>query len=419
MKFRFIMNFIFIILLILVLFSFAMFQGGFTSWFLFFSFLPIFLYQMALMFYSIKMWQVTRELSKQRIEAGDQVIVKISIRRKIPFPLYYCIFEEIFPESLNKIDLRQDKYKQMNNPDSIKTVRQKKSILFPWFKREFTLTYPLTHLPRGEHILSEVRIRTGDIFGLIKKDHTFQTVCHLTVLPSRRKLFMEEKASNLEQGMISSPSIHFKNTNVVSGIREYMPGDRFSWIDWKQTARKNEVMTKEFEQEKSTDTLLVLDSTYYPDLNELAFEATVELSLSFIDLFKKNGTSANVLTIGEEMNFFPAKRFVQKEAIERHLTTIQPSGSKAFPLLLKEGLMRWNNQHLIIILTTTLDESLQETIKQLKMRRKRVHLIYIQAKQDLTPSGQAIIKHLTQINMDVNLLTEDQLIKDRIGVKSR
>src|SRR5699024_12109691 len=100
------------------------------------------------MFYSIKMWQVTRELSKQRIEAGDQVIVKISIRRKIPFPLYYCIFEEIFPESLNKIDLRQDKYKQINNPDSIKTVRQKKSILFLWFKREFTLTYLLTYFPR-------------------------------------------------------------------------------------------------------------------------------------------------------------------------------------------------------------------------------------------------------------------------------
>src|SRR5699024_8312595 len=118
------------------------------------------------------------------------------------------------------------------------------------------------------------------------------------------------------------------------------------------------------------------------------------------------------------MNFLPAKLFVQKEAIERHLTTIQPSGSKAFPLLLKEGLMRWNNQHLIIILTTTLDESLQETIKQLKMRRKRVHLIYIQAKQNLTPADQAVIKHLTQINIAVNLLTEDQLIKDRIGVKS-
>src|SRR5699024_7613846 len=220
MKFRFIMNFIFIILLFLILFSFAMFQGGFTSWFLFFSFLPIFLYQMALMFYPIKMWQVTRELSKQRIEVGDQVIVKISIRRKIPFPLYYCTFEEIFPESLNKIDLRQDKYKQMNNPDSFKTVRQKKNILFPWFKREFTLTYPLIHLPRGEHIFSEVRSCTGDLYCIIKKYHNLYTVFHQPVLPYRRMLFMEEKASNLAQGMISSPCIHFKNRNIVTGIRE-------------------------------------------------------------------------------------------------------------------------------------------------------------------------------------------------------
>jgi len=419
MKFRFIRNFIFIILLFLVLFSFAMFQGGFTSWFLFFSFLPIFLYQIALMFYPIKMWKVTRELSKQMIEAGDQVIVKISIRRKVPFPLYYCIFEEIFPETLNKLDLRQDKYKQMNNPNSINTVRQKKKILFPWFKREFTFTYPLTHLPRGEHVLSEVRIRTGDVFGLIKKDHTFQTVSHLTVFPYQRKLRMDEQARNLEQGVTSSQALNFKNTNVASGIREYMPGDRFSWIDWKQTARKNEVMTKEFEQEKSTDTLLILDSSYYPGFNELAFEATVELSLSFIDLFRKNGTYASLLTIGEETNFFPAKRFVQREAMERHLATVHPTGNKAFSLLLKEEFMRLNSQHLIIILTTNLDESLQETIKQLKMRKKRVHLIYIQAKQDLTPADQANIKHLTHINIAVSLLTEEQLTKDRIEVKSR
>src|SRR5699024_11106265 len=389
MKFRFIRNFIFIILLFLVLFSFAMFQGGFTSWFLFFSFLPIFLYQIALMFYPIKMWKVTRELSKQMIEAGDQVIVKISIRRKVPFPLYYCIFEEIFPETLNKLDLRQDKYKQMNNPNSINTVRQKKKILFQWFKREFTFTYQLTHLPRGEHVLSEVRIRTGDVFGLIKKDHTFQTVSHLTVFPYQRKLRMDEQARNLEQGVTSSQALNFKNTNVASGIREYMPGDRFSWIDWKQTARKNEVMTKEFEQEKSTDTLLILDSSYYTGFNELEFEATVELILSFIDLFRKNGTYASLLTIGEETNFFPAKRFVQREAMERHLATVHPTGNKAFSLLLKEEFMRLNSQHLIIILTTNLDESLQETIKQLKMRKKRVHLIYIQAKQDLTPADQA------------------------------
>src|SRR5699024_1791740 len=91
MKSRFIMNFIFIIILLLILFSFAMFQGGFTAWFLFLSFLPIFLYHLTLLLYPINKWQVTRELSRQRLEAGDQVIVNIVIQRKIPFPLYYCI----------------------------------------------------------------------------------------------------------------------------------------------------------------------------------------------------------------------------------------------------------------------------------------------------------------------------------------
>src|SRR5699024_522466 len=114
-----------IIILLLILFSFAMFQGGFTAWFLFLSFLPIFLYHLTLLLYPINKWQVTRELSRQRLEAGDQVIVNIVIQRKIPFPLYYCILEEVFPESLNKQDTRQEKYKQMSNPASLNIKRQR------------------------------------------------------------------------------------------------------------------------------------------------------------------------------------------------------------------------------------------------------------------------------------------------------
>src|SRR5699024_11696170 len=100
---RLIGNLILMVILFAILFTFAMFQGGFVSWFLFFSFLPIFLYHLGLLLYPMKRWHVTRRLSDNNVRAGGKVSVTIQITRKIPFPLYYCIVEEIFPDSLMDI----------------------------------------------------------------------------------------------------------------------------------------------------------------------------------------------------------------------------------------------------------------------------------------------------------------------------
>lgn len=187
---------------------------------------------------------------KHVVATGDRITASIQIKRKIPFPIYYVIVEEVFPESLNRMDIRHAKYQYMDQPNKLYQNRQMKKIIFPWFKREFIITYDLDQLPRGVHVLPAVRVKTGDIFGLIKKEYVYPVTNELIVYPVTRNIHLVEKINSYEQGSISSFSLNLKNTNVATGVREYTPGDKFSWIDWKQTARKNDVMTKEFEQEK-------------------------------------------------------------------------------------------------------------------------------------------------------------------------
>src|SRR5699024_803990 len=129
------------------------------------------------------------------------------------------------------------------NPHSMKIKRRKKQIIFPGFKRNFTVNYQLKQLPRGEHQLSNIRIRTGDVFGLIQKEHVFQTSDYMMVYQSRHSIHMDEQSQSLDNGTMTAHSHNISHSNVVSGIREYLPGDRFSWIDWKQTARKNTMRT--------------------------------------------------------------------------------------------------------------------------------------------------------------------------------
>src|SRR5690625_1931142 len=92
---RLIGSFFFIITLFILLYAYAMFQGGFVSWFLFFSFLPIGFYQIILMLYPLQRWEIKRTLSHHTLRAGDSIKVSIKMKRKIPFPLFYCIVEEV------------------------------------------------------------------------------------------------------------------------------------------------------------------------------------------------------------------------------------------------------------------------------------------------------------------------------------
>ncbi|WP_047979557.1 DUF58 domain-containing protein [Ornithinibacillus contaminans] len=418
-SFLFLRNLLFSLVLFLLLFAYAMFQGGFTSWFLFFSFLPIFLYLIGLSLYPISRWKVQRLMKRHVVATGDHLTVTIKINRTLPFPIHYCIVEEVLPKSLNRVDIRHAKYQYLEHPNKLFTSRHFKKIIFPWFKRNMEIVYELDQLPRGNHVLPAIRVKIGDIFGLVKKEHIYPVTSELMVYPVERAVQMVEKMNSYEQGSIASLAMNLKNTNVATGIREYMPGDKFSWIDWKQTAKKNDVMTKEFEQEKSTDTLIVLDNCYYKGMNLLAYEATVEMSISLMDTIRRQASQVGFLSIGTDTVFFPVKHDPTKmEWIRRHLTQVQPSSNYAFSKKLKEEMLKITSSFYVILVTTHLDEQLKDTLGHVRLREKKLMIMFIQAEKRVSMQEHRIIQQLRNEGISVCLLTEKELVQDPIEVKT-
>ncbi|WP_249871720.1 DUF58 domain-containing protein [Oceanobacillus saliphilus] len=415
---RVIGNVVFVFALFVVLFSYAMFQGGFVSWFLFFSFLPIFIYHIGFLMYPLKKWKVTRDISHHIIEAGDSISATIKIERSLPFPLYYCIIEEVFPPTLMTVDNRKDKYQYMNQPYKLNVDRRIKKVIFPLFKRTLKIPYAIQHVPRGEHRLQRIRIRTGDIFGFLIKEHLFEVSDEIIAYPNRRKLKLVDSFSSYEQGSVASNSQNLSNTNIAVGIREYAPGDRFSWIDWKQTARKNTMMTKEFEQEKRTDILIVHDSCHFEGINPLAFEATIEVCVSLMEAFRKQDNQAGLLSIGEKTVYFtPEHRTEKSSPVNQHLTRLQPSGDLPFSVKVKQEIMRMDKGDFVIFITTHLDEFLKQTIQQFKQRTKYVAVIFIQSSELISDEEHHLIQQLRYANVGIQLLTEKQLGENRIEVE--
>lgn len=73
-------------------------------------------------------------------------------------------------------------------------------------------------------------------------------------------------------------------THVTTGVREYQQGDRFAWVDWKTTARRGQLMTKEFEQNQTKDLVVFADFT-----DEAVFETVVSIAASVLQSAVKKG----------------------------------------------------------------------------------------------------------------------------------
>ncbi|MFK4998500.1 DUF58 domain-containing protein [Bacillus sp. N9] len=108
--------------------------------------------------------------------------------------------------------------------------------------------------------------------------------------------------SGFEQGGTASATQFQKDTTLVAGVRQYQPGDRFAWIDWKASARTNNMMSKEFELRRSNDLLFILDRT-----PTHSFEEIVTFAASSVTAILYSGGQVGLLSVGAEKTFLPIK----------------------------------------------------------------------------------------------------------------
>nr|WP_289039344.1 DUF58 domain-containing protein [uncultured Allobacillus sp.] len=416
---RTVLRFIFILFLAGILFSYAMFQGGFVSWFLFFGFLPVFLYSLFLTFYPLSLFKVERQFSPKYGEAGQDIQVEVTLKRFLPLPIFYLIIEDSLPESLYWKDTRTKKYQFLSRPNVLMNREAKKTLIFPWFKRKLTYQYLLDHVPRGKHAFSTVKIMTGDLLGIIKKRKEIAVQQDINMRAWNRTTKLSSGMSAFDEGRQSAFLPQVRHTNVVSGVRDYAPGDRFSWVDWKTTAKKQRLVTKEFEQEKNKDVTVLLNGAIADPNRWLAFEATIELSQSLarqsLNLYG-NVQFIHAGVVREELMLSNRRR--SDEQLIHLLSTVQPLPSSSFEeQLFKEASLRAADRNLLIV-SAELNEQIGESVLRLSQQARDVLLIFIAGKKQLTDQEHAIINRLEQSPVGFQWLYEDHLTNEIIEVNA-
>lgn len=329
-----------LILLLIITLFYALFQGGFVSWFLFYSFTPFGLYAIFLYFYPLKTWTIKREFNQMSFKAGERLVGTIYLSGKRPFLLPYMIIEEILPSTLQ--------------------VSPVKIIVFPWFRRKLVCQYHIEEIPRGLHKFSTIRIKIGDFLGLIEKEYYFTNQVEFLVYPKIVPIDYRQFLKFNNQGMITSTVKTHHDTMIASGVRDYYPGDRFTWIDWKSTARKNTMMTKEFEQEQSRNMLIFIDRFRSDE-----FEKIITFSASLLKMIFKKGIKAGLISIGTDRVVFPiANGDGHEQAINYHLAKVQADAQQPFSRIIDKEKIQYVSMPTFIFITSNVTSELVETIKK-------------------------------------------------------
>ncbi len=391
------LKFTLLLSLLALTFVYAMFQGGFVSWFLFYSFLPFALYSLMLMMYPMSRLEVERRVEKK---SDESLVGHITIKRKIPFPLLFLMVEDVLPKQLAY-------YYGMDTC---------KIMVYPLFRRSISIQYELEEVPRGEHIFQEIRLQTSDFLGFVNRECQYQRENTYLVYPKIVEIKPYRLTSTFESGELNSAFSVQQEHVFMSGIREYQAGDQLSWIDWKATARKDVLISKEFESKQTNTLCVVLDG-----MTREGFEERVIFGASLAAAYEKLGVDNQFLTV--DTASISEKSYHRDHSLYttlHQLAKIQPDDEAHFSYALRNPLIQFDEVGLVIVVISTLTNDLITALQQTFHSRVKVILCVIKENSvSLTKEEKAIEWELNRQRYYVSTLHKKDFANALIEVSRR
>lgn len=378
---------LFVLFILLLSLVFALFQGGFVSWFIFYSVLPFAIYSIFYYFYPLSKMEVQRSLKNIRIANGGKLSATVSLERGTTFPLFYIVMTDVTDSPVLK-----DKKDRMKRFELL------------GFKRTFEWSYEIENMPRGEHLLSGIEIECSDLFGWVKKKTFIPLPQRVIVYPNIMEMKYFPIETRYDQGAAASPFTIVKDTTMVTGTRDYQPGDRVSWIHWKSFARTQSLRTKEFEDRQSQDLFVVMDRT--PSEH---FEEVVSLTASLLKAALRKQATLGLLSLGATREYYSAIQ--SEEHLQRahyHLAKVEADLDQPVEVVFA-GDQALVSAASILLVTGKLTINWIDTISR-NAKSLRGCVIFVVTKRGirLTRQDQAIHQTARARGMTVRVLTPEQ-----------
>jgi uncharacterized protein (DUF58 family) len=236
--------------------------------------------------------------------------------------------------------------------------------------RSVELRYHVTPRERGDYFFRDTFYRATGWLGLVFRQQALKTRQVVRVYPNvlaLRKFDLLKQRGHLREIGIRRSRLRSLGTDFES-LREYVPDDDYRRIDWKATARRGNLIVREYEAERNQSVVLVLD---YGRLmmadagGRKKLDHVLDSSLLLANAVIHANDQLGLMVYGDRVErWIPPKRGKSQlgEIIEAvHDLEAEPIASDAYSAFAYLS-ARWKRRSLIVVFTE-LDQP--ETAKQL------------------------------------------------------
>ena len=202
--------------------------------------------------------------------------------------------------------------------------------------------------------------------GLVEKEITLLVEDKIIVYPAYEELDLPfDKQSSRSREFMSKVN-NQRDATVVSGVRSYHPGDRLSLINWKVSAKQNEMMVKEFEQSQTANVMVIIDC-----ISDRHIEIIVSFAASYIRSALQRGVQVGMLSTRKEREYFPIRGGeTQMRQLFYSLAKTRDDGNVPLDQALELERNRLQENAIQVLITANLTKSLIERLSLNYKRRK-------------------------------------------------
>lgn len=200
--------------------------------------------------------------------------------------------------------------------------------------------------------------------------------------------------------------------------RAYATGDELKRLDWKVYARTDRLFVKEYHEEKSLKTYILVDSSgsmaYRGKSAESKWEAACRLAMCAAYLVSAQGDAAGLVTFDTKKRAFlpPRRSFEHIELMDKTLAETRPGGETDLSGVLTSVAAGLPRRSMLLLVSDLLGdaERVAETVRAFRARRHKVYALQVldPRERDFDFEGPLVLESLEDAS---DLRVEASLVK--------
>jgi uncharacterized protein (DUF58 family) len=327
---------------------------------------------------------------------GEQINLSLVLRNNCGISIPQLLWEFKLTKKLEAVEQPSDEGKLKDTYRSKCSLGSNEGVAY---------SFEFTAVKRGVARVEDARVKLRDPLRLGEAEVEFylpsqEVVIYPTLLP----IHGLEKLQFAPLGEKSVPLSAFEDLTYKLGARPYQSGDPFQRIDWKSSARKQELHTKIIDKTAQAEFIFLGNVRTHEEAwrgtDDVFTERTISVLASLGEFALKNKTPyqmhINIKNVGKKSSL----RIQRGEGRKHYISTLDTLAranqfaTHPFEQTLYKAQQELLEGKIVVVISPFLTENMKRTIQQMCQKGVPVYLIRTeQEKQFIEKMGQGMIRY--------------------------